>query len=50
MAFHLLQDPDAVTAGLTPDSSSGSIEGAVNRIERIEGQLYTEPDSTYSAE
>ncbi|MEV2254411.1 ISL3 family transposase [Streptomyces sp. NPDC050147] len=31
---------DAVTAGLTLDWSSGSIEGAVNRIKRIKRQLY----------
>lgn len=30
--LHLLRDRDAVTAGLTLDWSSGSIEGAVNRI------------------
>lgn len=29
-ALHLLRDLDAVTAGLTLDWSSGSIEGAVN--------------------
>jgi transposase len=31
-ALHLGRDLDAVTAGLTLDWSSGSIEGAVNRI------------------
>ncbi|MFJ1973949.1 hypothetical protein ACIO93_35495 [Streptomyces sp. NPDC087903] len=30
----------AVTAGLTLDWSSGSIEGAVNRIKKIKRQLY----------
>ncbi|MFJ6917249.1 hypothetical protein ACIQUX_25290 [Streptomyces sp. NPDC101133] len=39
-ALHLLRDLDAVTAGLTLDWSSGSIEGAVNRIKRIKRQLY----------
>ncbi|MFC8583043.1 ISL3 family transposase [Streptomyces sp. NPDC057217] len=39
-ALHLLQDLDAVTAGLTLDWSSGSIEGAVNRIKKIKRQLY----------
>ncbi|MFE9123474.1 ISL3 family transposase [Streptomyces sp. NPDC007172] len=39
-ALHLLRDLDAVTAGLTPDWSSGSIEGAVNRIKKIKRQLY----------
>ncbi|MFF7435312.1 transposase [Streptomyces fungicidicus] len=39
-ALHLLQDLDAVTAGLTNDWSSGSIEGAVNRIKKIKRQLY----------
>ncbi|MFD2121764.1 hypothetical protein ACFSNO_22795 [Streptomyces cirratus] len=29
-----------MTAGLTPDWSSGSIEGAVNRIRKIKRQLY----------
>ncbi|MFF5927761.1 hypothetical protein [Streptomyces hydrogenans] len=38
-AFHLLRDLDAVTAGLTPDWSSGSIEGAINRIKKIKRQL-----------
>lgn len=33
-ALHLLRDLDAVTAGLTLDWSSGSIEGAVNRIKK----------------
>ena len=31
-ALHLLRDLDAATTGLTLDWSSGSIEGAVNRI------------------
>ncbi|MFE9636189.1 transposase [Streptomyces sp. NPDC006463] len=39
-ALHLLRDLDAVTAGLTLDRSSGSIEGAVNRIKKIKRQLY----------
>ncbi len=39
-AHHLLRDLDAVTAGLTLDWSSGSIEGAVNRIKKIKRQLY----------
>ncbi|WP_232837475.1 ISL3 family transposase [Streptomyces atratus] len=39
-ALHLLRDLDAVTAGLTLDWSSGSIEGAVNRIKKIKRQLY----------
>ncbi|WP_331446531.1 ISL3 family transposase [Streptomyces xanthochromogenes] len=39
-ALHLLRDLDAVTAGLTLDWSSGSIEGAVNRIKMIKRQLY----------
>ncbi|WP_328876295.1 ISL3 family transposase [Streptomyces sp. NBC_00287] len=39
-ALHLLRDRDAVTAGLTLDWSSGSIEGAVNRIKKIKRQLY----------
>ncbi|MFB7102088.1 ISL3 family transposase, partial [Streptomyces hydrogenans] len=38
-ALHLLRDLDAVTAGLTPDWSSGSIEGAINRIKKIKQQL-----------
>ncbi|MEV4937604.1 hypothetical protein [Streptomyces zaomyceticus] len=29
-----------MTAGLTLDRSSGSIEGAVNRIKKIKRQLY----------
>ncbi|MCX4808593.1 transposase [Streptomyces sp. NBC_01214] len=37
---HLLRDLDAVTAGLTLNWSSGSIEGAVNRIKKIRRQLY----------
>ncbi|WP_246094826.1 transposase [Streptomyces roseicoloratus] len=39
-ALHLRRDLDAVTAGLTLDWSSGSIEGAVNRIKKIKRQLY----------
>ncbi|MFP1629729.1 ISL3 family transposase [Streptomyces sp. 5K101] len=39
-ALHLLRDIDAVTAGLTLDWNSGSIEGAVNRIKKIKRQLY----------
>ncbi|MFI9208785.1 transposase [Streptomyces sp. NPDC053253] len=39
-ALHLLRDLDAVTAGLTLDWSPGSIEGAVNSIKKIKGQLY----------
>lgn len=39
-ALHLRRDLDAVIAGLTLDWSSGSIEGAVNRIKRIKRQLY----------
>ncbi|MEU6759768.1 ISL3 family transposase [Streptomyces sp. NPDC046685] len=39
-ALHLHRDLDAVTAGLTLDWSSGSIEGAVNRIKKIKRQLY----------
>lgn len=39
-ALHLLRDLAAVTAGLTLDWSSGSIEGAVNRIKKIKRQLY----------
>ncbi|MFB6564875.1 transposase [Streptomyces sp. NPDC056400] len=39
-ALHLLRDLDAVTAGLILDWSSGSIEGAVNRIKKIKRQLY----------
>ncbi|MFE2267247.1 hypothetical protein [Streptomyces griseosporeus] len=38
-ALHLLRDLDAVKAGLTLDWSSGSIEGAVNRIKKIKRQL-----------
>ncbi|MFB9463431.1 transposase [Streptomyces cinereospinus] len=38
-ARHLLRDLDAVTAGLTLDWSSGSIEGTVNRIKKIKKQL-----------
>ncbi|MFD6879991.1 MULTISPECIES: ISL3 family transposase [unclassified Streptomyces] len=39
-ALHLLRDLDAVIAGLTLQWSSGSIEGAVNRIKKIKWQLY----------
>lgn len=39
-ALDLVRDLDAVTAGLTLDWSSGSIEGAVNRIKKIKRQLY----------
>ncbi|MFG3498760.1 transposase [Streptomyces sp. NPDC047928] len=39
-ALHLRRDLDAVTAGLTLDWSSGSIEGAVNRIKKIKRQFY----------
>ncbi|WP_285543986.1 ISL3 family transposase [Streptomyces lavendulae] len=39
-ALHLHRDLEAVTAGLTLDWSSGSIEGAVNRIKKIKRQLY----------
>ncbi|MFD7876605.1 hypothetical protein ACFV5G_21285 [Streptomyces sp. NPDC059766] len=39
-ALHLLRDRDAVTAGLTLDRSSASIEGPVNRIKKFERQLY----------
>ncbi|MFF4422897.1 transposase [Streptomyces sp. NPDC001549] len=40
-APHLLRDLDAVSAGLTLHHwSSGSIEGAVNRIKKIKRQLY----------
>ncbi|MFD8542067.1 ISL3 family transposase [Streptomyces rubrogriseus] len=39
-ALHLHRDCDAVTAGLTLDWNSGSIEGAVNRIKKIKRQLY----------
>ncbi|MEU3481998.1 hypothetical protein AB0E66_28065 [Streptomyces sp. NPDC033753] len=38
-ALHLHRDLDAVTAGLALDWSSGSIEGAVNRIKKIKRQL-----------
>ncbi|MDX3568409.1 hypothetical protein [Streptomyces sp. ID05-47C] len=40
LALHLPPDRDAVTAGLTLHWSSGSIEGAVNRIKKIKRQLY----------
>ncbi|MFE7927896.1 transposase [Streptomyces sp. NPDC057456] len=39
-ALHLLRDLDAMTAGLTLEWSSGSVEGAVNRIKKIKRQLY----------
>ncbi|MER7200723.1 transposase [Streptomyces sp. CB01635] len=39
-ALRLHRDFDTVTAGLTLDWSSGSIEGAVNRIKKIKRQLY----------
>ncbi|MFD3585874.1 transposase [Streptomyces sp. NPDC058683] len=39
-ALHLHRDIAAVTAGLTLNWSSGSIEGAVNRIKKIKRQLY----------
>ncbi len=39
-ALHLIRALDAVTAGLTVEWSSGSVEGAVNRIRRIRRQLY----------
>ncbi|MGC0420007.1 transposase [Embleya sp. AB8] len=39
-ALHLLRDFDAVTAGLTLEWNSGSVEGAVNRIKKIKRQLY----------
>nr|WSX54179.1 ISL3 family transposase [Streptomyces sp. NBC_00974] len=39
-ALHLHRDLDAVMAGLTLNWSSGSIEGAVNRIKKIKRQLY----------
>lgn len=39
-ALHLLRDHDVVTAGLTLEWNSGSIEGAVNRIKKIKRQLY----------
>ena len=39
-ALHLLRDLDAVTACLTREWSSGSVEGAVNRIKKIKRQLY----------
>ncbi|MFE9539633.1 hypothetical protein [Streptomyces sp. NPDC006691] len=39
-ALHLHRDFDAVSAGLTLDWNSGSIEGAVNRIKKIKRQLY----------
>jgi transposase len=39
-ALHLLRDLDAVKAGLTLEWSSGSTEGAVNRIKKIKRQLY----------
>ncbi len=39
-ALHLRRDLDAVIAGLTLDWSSGSVEGAVNRVKKIKRQLY----------
>ncbi|MFD3874426.1 transposase [Streptomyces sp. NPDC058623] len=39
-ALHLHRDLDAVAAGLTLDWSSGSSEGAVDRIKEIKRQLY----------
>ncbi|WP_416959026.1 transposase [Streptomyces sp. Agncl-13] len=39
-ALHMLRDLGAVTAGLTLEWSSGSTEGAVNRIKKIKRQLY----------
>ncbi|MEU7046698.1 transposase [Streptomyces varsoviensis] len=39
-ALHMLRDLNAVTAGLTLEWSSGSVEGAVNRIKKIKRQLY----------
>ncbi|MFF5924333.1 helix-turn-helix domain-containing protein [Streptomyces flavochromogenes] len=48
-ALHLRRDLDAVTAGLTLDWNSGSIEGAVNRIKKISGSSTVEPGSDYSA-
>ncbi|WP_239516548.1 MULTISPECIES: transposase [unclassified Streptomyces] len=39
-ALHLLRDLTAVAAGITLHWSSGSIEGAVNRIKKIKRQLY----------
>ncbi|MFE0772830.1 hypothetical protein [Streptomyces sp. NPDC058861] len=39
-ALHPCRDLDAVTAGLTLSWSYGSIEGAVNRIQKIKRQLY----------
>ncbi|MEV6881322.1 hypothetical protein [Streptomyces sp. NPDC051135] len=48
-ALHLLRDLDAVTAGLTLDWSSGSIDGAVNRIKKIKRQLYGRAGWEYSA-
>lgn len=48
-ALHLLRDLDAVPAGLTLHWSSGSIEGAVNRIKKISGSSTAAPASNYSA-
>ncbi|MGV9690964.1 hypothetical protein ACWDUX_17850 [Streptomyces sp. NPDC003444] len=39
-ALHLRRGLGAVTAGLTLHWSSGSIEGAVNRVKKIKRQLY----------
>jgi transposase len=36
----LRDDLDAVTAGLTLDYSSGSVEGTVNAIKTIKRQMY----------
>ncbi|MES4906157.1 MULTISPECIES: transposase [unclassified Streptomyces] len=38
--LHLLRDLDVVTAGLTLDWSSGSIEGAANRIKTLKRAMY----------
>ncbi|MFJ8429592.1 hypothetical protein [Streptomyces sp. NPDC094021] len=48
-ALHLHRDFDAVTAGLTLDWNSGSIEGAVNRSRRSRGSSTAEPVSNSSA-
>ena len=47
-ALHMLRDLDAVTAGLTLEWSSGSVEGAVNRIKKIKDSSTVEPDSNCS--
>ncbi|MER5753707.1 transposase [Streptomyces sp. NPDC002088] len=36
----LRQDPDAVTAGLTLEWSSGVVEGNVNRVKRLKRAMY----------